>query len=71
MDHEIEACGLRLLEGLAQPTKRARLAEKLEGMSESAIEEQLEVLRARGLVFEEDDRCMSLIVDSGRDQGSL
>jgi len=69
--HDVGPMGVRLLECLAQPTRRSRLAEKLDDLSESDIDSQLEVLRTSGLIFEEGDRYLSLVVDYGQDEGWL
>jgi len=69
--HEIEPLGLRLLECLAEPSRRSRLPEELANVSATHIDGQLDALRQMGLIFQEKDRYMSLVIDSGRDEGYL
>jgi ribosomal peptide maturation radical SAM protein 1 len=68
--HELNDQQQFVLEQLGQPASRAGLAQKL-GRSESEIAEDIESLQKRGLLFEEDGRFLSLIVDDGRDAGFL
>jgi len=65
--HEIDPLAVRILDGLAEPTSRSRLAEQSPDTSTPEIDRQLEVLQERGLVFQEEDRFISLLVEDGRE----
>jgi ribosomal peptide maturation radical SAM protein 1 len=69
--HEISALGLRILERLDDAMKLPRLVDHFPGTPGDELERELLALRERGLLFEEDDRFISLVVDSGRDEVSV
>ncbi len=63
--------GLRILDGLDDARKLAGLAENIHGTPLSEVEREAQALLERGLLFEEDGRYISLVVESGREEGSL
>ncbi|MFQ5852890.1 MAG: RiPP maturation radical SAM C-methyltransferase [Candidatus Binatia bacterium] len=69
VEHEIGAAGLRILDLLTAPRRLPQMAKELGGISETELEYHIASLQQHGLIFQEKDRYMSLIVDSGRDRG--
>lgn len=71
VEREIDELGLRLLDLLQIPMKRSHLAAHFGDVPESELGDAIEALRASRLVFEEGERIMSLVVESGRVSGYL
>jgi len=69
--HELEPEGMTLLEEFNKPLNLERASETILRLSETAVERLTKELLDRGLLFEEQGRYMSLVVDYGRDEGTL
>ena len=68
VEHDVGPSGLAVLAALDRPSSVKRLAKKLDDFSEPDLEREVESLREARLVFEEDQRYMSLVVDSDRER---
>ena len=64
VDHELEPAGHQLLDSLGDPMDKQRLSSKLVNLSDAELEGQLNELNQRGLLFEEDGRYLSLVLDA-------
>lgn len=62
---------MSLLQYLDQPHKIVDLIAKFAHLSLQAIEQEIAFLQDRGLLFEEDDRFLSLVLPSRPSLGSL
>jgi len=60
----------RILQYLDQPHKKADLLKQFDQFSPAEIEQTMVFLQERGLLFEEDDRFMSLVLP-GKPSGGL
>lgn len=69
--HKLSPAAMALLEEFANPLSLERAAEKHSNLSESALERLVKELCDGGLLFEEQGRYMSLVVDYGREAGFL
>ena len=70
-EHQIGATSSTILDLLTEPMKLPQMVQQLESMPEPEVKSQIDWLLGKGLIFEEKDRYMSLVVDSGRDFGYL
>jgi ribosomal peptide maturation radical SAM protein 1 len=68
-EHEVDPLGFEVLEQLGQPMKLARLAVKIPGASESELKDRVDLLLEKELLFHEDDKYVSLVVDYAHDSG--
>lgn len=71
IEHELEPTALRVLETLRQPMTLPSLAREVSGVTEAALERHVQSLRELGLVFHEDVRFASLVVETAREQGHI
>ncbi len=69
IEYEFEPLGLEVLESLSQPMKLSRLARRISGVSDTELSDQVGALLEKGLVFHEDDKYVSLVVDYTHDTG--
>ena len=70
-EHQIGAAGSTILDLLTEPMKLPQMIQQLESMPEPEVKSQIDWLLGKGLIFEEKDRYISLVVDSGQDLGYL
>lgn len=61
--HALDPLAMRILDCVVEPTSRAKLVEQLSDASATEVGAQLEVLKERGLVFQEEDRFISLVIE--------
>ena len=66
VEHELDPTALRLLDCLDEPMSKKRLAENLSDLTAVELDHQLDEIQKRGLVFSEEERLMSLVVDAQR-----
>jgi hypothetical protein len=71
IEHDVDSTGFEILEALAKPLSKKRLAKTLNGVSETSLDAQIERLHNQRLIFDEDGRYMNLLVESDRDQGYI
>ena len=71
VEHDLGPAGLEVLSALARPLDTERLAKQLSAISDAALARQIESLRDRRLIFEEDARYLSLVISTEREQGYL
>lgn len=64
VDHEPKPAGIQLLERFAEPINKPCLLDNLSDLTETELDYQLDELQKVGLVFRENERYFSLIVDS-------
>jgi len=70
-EHRIEPLGERVLDALSEPLDMRRLAKKLDDVPKAALEHQVAYLHEANLLFEENERYMSLLICTDREQGYL
>ena len=69
--HRIDPLDWRVLEQLEKPRTWTQVARVLDGVPEGPLRAVFERLRERRLVFEENEQYLSLIVDTGVEEGSI
>jgi len=69
VEHELGDTGRQILEQLSTPRKLAGLAQALPHVPDAQLDEELALLRDRGLIFEEGDRLMSLVLTDANTAG--
>jgi radical SAM superfamily enzyme YgiQ (UPF0313 family) len=62
VEHEISAIGKHILDQLAKPSTIERLIANSGDLAESELEHEIAFLRERGLLFEDDNTFMSLVL---------
>lgn len=67
IEHELDPVGVEILRHLAEPKKFPRVMKEMSDISEAELELQFGNLKKHGLIFEDDDRFMSLTLE--QDQG--
>ena len=68
IEHQLEPDALRLLDCLVDPLEKRRLAGRLTDLRDAELDGHLSHLIERGLLFEEDGRYLSLVLDAPADQ---
>lgn len=71
LEYDPGALGLEVLENLRQPMRLSRLARKIPGVGEAELEAQVGVLLEKRLLFNEDDKYVSLVVEYSHDTGYI
>jgi hypothetical protein len=66
VEHSVGASGKAILNYLSKPTRIGELAEVFSTESESELTRQIDFLKEKGLLFQEGERMLSLVVDGER-----
>ncbi len=71
IEHEVDELGCELLEAINKPTKRTQLKGRFDGVTETDVNAALDRMHASNLLFCEGETCMSLVMSTDRERGSL
>jgi ribosomal peptide maturation radical SAM protein 1 len=66
VEHSVGASGKAILNYLSKPTRIGELAKVFSTESESELTRQIDFLKEKGLLFQEGERMLSLVVDGER-----
>lgn len=69
VEHDIGPVGLRMLDALSMPTRVPDLLKHITEIPEAELAQHLTELQQKGLIFQEQDRYLSLVSDTERVQG--
>jgi hypothetical protein len=71
VEHTLDINETKVLEALDRPRRLDRIESELAHLPKSTVQDVLASIRERGLMFEEGERAMSLVVNTGRDVGVI
>ena len=71
LKYQISPMSKQILQYLDQPHKKADLLKQFDPLSPQEIEQEITFLQERGLLFEEDDRLLSLVLPGKSSTRSL
>jgi len=69
LEYDLDPLDFEVLGCLSQPMKISRLARQISGISKAELRSQVDALLEKGLVFGEEDKYVSLVVDYAHDTG--
>jgi ribosomal peptide maturation radical SAM protein 1 len=68
VEHQLSALGRRILDYLSRPTRKEDLLKKMEV---DGVPSELAILSEKGLIFEEDQRLLSLVLEMQQDEKGI